>query len=127
VFVFMTSKERLTSQKKIIIDFLKSTKSHPTAESIYQAVKKKLPQISLSTVYRILNDLKEKGKIIEVFNKKGIHFDGDTSNHSHFFCSRCHKIYDIYDKFNLKPKNKIGQIKDYKIYFYGICKKCLKK
>src|SRR3989344_3001733 len=54
--------ERLTCQKKIILDYLKSVQSHPSAEIIFKEAKKKLPQISLGTVYRNLNTLKQKGR-----------------------------------------------------------------
>ncbi|MBC7073854.1 transcriptional repressor, partial [Candidatus Parcubacteria bacterium] len=48
--------ERLTSQKKIILDYLKSVRTHPSAEEIFEKVRKRLPQISLGTVYRILKN-----------------------------------------------------------------------
>ena len=125
------SEERLTSQKKIILDYLKSVKTHPSAEKVYLAVKKKLPRISQGTVYRILNNLKGRDKA-QVIPVKGIaHFDGDTSLHAHFICQKCDKIFDIFNicsKCNIleKKRLKVGKIKDYKIYFYGICKKCKK-
>ena len=54
--------ERMTSQKKIIMDYLKSVKTHPSAEKVYLAVKKKLPRISQATVYRILSSFKDKNQ-----------------------------------------------------------------
>lgn len=120
--------ERLTSQKKIVLEYLKNVKTHPSAEEIYNKVKKKLPQISLATVYRILNNSKEKGEIIEVSCKVS-HFDGDISPHIHFICEKCGKIFDIFEKVNLpkKEKIKVGEIKNYQVCLYGLCKKCLPK
>ena len=120
-------KERLTNQKRVILEYLKNTKSHPTVKEIYLEVKKKLPQISLGTVYRILNQLKEKGEVKEILTEVS-HFDGDTSFHSHFICEKCKKIFDVFEEIpELKNKKlKVGKIKDYQIIFYGICKNCKK-
>ena len=97
-------KERLTNQKKAILDYLKSVKTHPTAEEIYQKVKKKLPRISRGTVYRILNNLKKKNQIQEIITEVS-HFDADISSHTHFICQECGKIIDLFDKMpNLKNK-----------------------
>ena len=117
--------ERLTSQKKIILDYLKSVKTHPSAEEVYRKVKKRLPQISLGTVYRILGNAKEKGEVIEVSCKVS-HFDGDTSQHIHFICEKCGKIFDIFEEIRLpsQKKVKVGKIKNYQVCFYGTCKKC---
>jgi len=120
-------KERLTNQKRVILEYLKSTKSHPCAKEVYLEVKKKLPQISLGTVYRILNQLKEKGEVKEILTEVS-HFDGDLTPHSHFICQKCKKIFDVFEEIpELKNKKlKVGKIKDYQIIFYGICKKCKK-
>jgi len=117
--------ERVTSQKKIILDFLKSVKTHPSTEEVYLAVKKKLPRISLGTVYRNLKDLKEKGEIQEVFSGVS-HYDGDMSPHAHFICEKCDKIFDIFEKIDVPKKTKVGKIKNYQVYYYGFCKKCKK-
>lgn len=126
----MSSKERITSQKKIILEYLKSTKSHPTAEEVYKQVRKKLPRISKGTVYRILKGLKKKGEIREIPCKDCCHYDGDISFHAHFFCKECGKIFDIEKEFlksSTLKKIKVGKVKNYSISFYGICKQCQKK
>ena len=119
--------ERITSQRKIILDYLKSVKTHPSTEEVYLAVKQKLPQISLGTVYRNLKKLKEEGEIQEVFGEVS-HYDGDISPHAHFICERCKKIFDIFGEFNVpKKKIKVGEVRNYQLYYYGICKKCQKR
>ena len=122
--------ERITSQKKIVLDYLKGVKTHPSAEAIYKEVKKKLPHISRGTVYRILNNLKQKDEIQVIETKNRDYFDGDISSHSHFICLNCNKIYDIFDECSKcgilnKKRVKVGKIINYKIHFYGICKQCL--
>ena len=125
--ITINKKERLTSQKKIILDYLKSVKIHPSARQVYSAVRKKLPQISLGTVYRILEDFGKKNKAQKIFNEVS-HYDGDLSLHSHFICDKCKKIFDIFDDFEIKNKKiKVGKIKKYQVYIYGICKNCQRK
>ncbi len=120
--------ERITSQKKIIIDFLKKTTTHPSAENVYIAVRKKLPRISRGTVYRILKDLGSKNRIQEILDKR-VRYDGNISPHAHFFCEKCNKVFDVFEKYEIikNRKTKVGKIKNYQIYFYGTCKNCSKK
>ncbi|MFH1656513.1 MAG: transcriptional repressor [Candidatus Nealsonbacteria bacterium] len=122
-------RERITSQKQVILDYLKKNKNHPCAEKVYLDVRKKLPRISQATVYRILKDFRKKNKV-QVISVKGIScFDGDISSHAHFICQSCNKIFDIFDicgkcKILNNKKLKVGKIKNYKICFYGKCKCC---
>lgn len=125
------SKERMTAQKSFILDYLKSVKTHPSAEVIYEEVRKKLPTISQGTVYRVLNSFKEKGQILAIDTKDNVHFDGDISDHAHFICEKCGNVYDVMSECSecgiLKSKKtNIGVIISYKINFYGICNKCKK-
>jgi Fe2+ or Zn2+ uptake regulation protein len=133
--------ERITNQKKIISDYLKSVNTHPNIQEIYLVVRKKLPRISLGTVYRIVNNLREKGEIQEIAGGTS-RFDGNTLPHCHFFCERCKKIFDVFEKneifikkkltpskFALRLCNraKVDKITNYQIYFYGFCHHCQKK
>ncbi len=120
--------ERMTSQKHVVSEFLKATKSHPTAEMVYKEVRRKLPRVSRATVYRILKDMKEKGEIREI-PCKVCRYDGDLTEHSHFFCEKCGGIIDVPEKIKVSESDmkKVGKINNYQIYFYGICKKCSRK
>ena len=122
-------KERMTAQKSFIFGYLKSVKTHPSAEAVFNEVKKKLPNISQGTVYRILNNFKEKGEVLAIDTKDNVHFDADISDHAHFICEKCGNVYDVMAECSkcgiLKnKKTKVGSIKSYKINFYGICQKC---
>jgi Fe2+ or Zn2+ uptake regulation protein len=121
--------ERMTAQKSFIFDYLKSVKTHPSAEVVYKEVKKKLPNISQGTVYRVLNNFKDKGELQTIETKDNIHFDADISDHAHFICEECGNVFDITSECSecgiLKnKKTKVGKIIHYKINFYGICKQC---
>ena len=124
-------KERMTAQKSFIFGYLKSVKTHPSAETVYKEVRKKLPSISQGTVYRVLNNFKDKGELQIINTKDATHFDADISNHAHFICEECQNVYDVMDECSFcgvlkNKKTKVGSIKKYTINFYGICKKCRK-
>ncbi|MEK9135202.1 MAG: transcriptional repressor [Patescibacteria group bacterium] len=115
----------ITNQNRFILDYLRSVKTHPSAEIIYSAVKKKLPRISRGTVYRNLKSLKERGQVMEIPSDVS-RYDSDLSPHGHFFCQECGKIFDIFEKCGIleHTKVKVGKINHYQIYFYGTCKNC---
>jgi len=122
-------KRRNTKQRHIIYEILSSTDSHPTADWIYQKAKEIIPNISLGTVYRNLNILKEEGKIIEISDDKQSRFDARTDKHYHFKCEVCGNIYDIEEKDvlsieNLKIKEKGFKVKDAFVILIGECYNC---
>lgn len=121
----------MTAQKSFVFDYLKGVKTHPTAETVYKEVRKKLPNISQGTVYRVLDSFKDKGKIQAIDTKDAVHFDADISDHAHFICECCGNVYDVYDECShcgiLKNRRtKVGKINKYQIKFYGVCSSCKK-
>jgi Fur family ferric uptake transcriptional regulator len=86
----------MTQQRHVILDELKRLDSHPTADELYEIVRKKLPKISLGTIYRNLEILAESGMIqkIEVGGTQK-RFDGNTEDHYHIRCVECGRIVDI--------------------------------
>ncbi|HKL12247.1 MAG TPA: transcriptional repressor [Halanaerobiales bacterium] len=125
------AKTRMTKQRKTILQVLKNTDSHPTADWIYDKVKKDIPNISLGTVYRNLNLLAEKGKIdvINYANDQS-HYDGNTENHYHFRCQKCGNVYDLNIDLFEKEINKIVdnntefKVNTHRLEFYGVCPDC---
>lgn len=129
--ITIKKKERITCQRVIILNYLRSVTTHPSVEEIYLNVREKLPTMSLGTVYKNLKKLKEKGEVQEISCEVS-HYDGDIFSHSHFICQKCNKISDIFDvcrrcSILKRKKIKVGEIKSYQIHFYGICKNCKKK
>lgn len=122
--------KRMTKQRKLILDILCSTKCHPTAEWIYEEARKTLPDISLGTVYRNLRALHEDNAIQELnYGKSFSRFDANPGRHCHFICSICGGVFDC-DKIHMSDLDKLiakripGDIKDYRLEFYGICNDC---
>lgn len=122
----------MTAQKSFIFGYLKSVKTHPSAEAVYKEVRKKLPNISQGTVYRVLNNFKNKGELQIINTKDATHFDADISDHAHFICETCGNVYDVMDEcvscgILKSKKTKVGSIRKYTINFYGVCSACKSK
>ncbi len=124
---------RMTHQREIILQELKASGLHLTADELYDRVKKMLPRISLATVYRNLEILTQAGMIAkrEVSGRQK-RFDADVSDHDHIYCIQCHKL----DNLDLDRKA-IGRLPaaqmkgytvlGYRLEFVGICKECREK
>lgn len=119
-------------QREAVLNVLCKTKIHPTAAWIYEEVQKEIPNISLGTVYRNLSGLADNGMIKKLsFGESMVHFDGDTSVHSHFYCEVCGSINDI--RLDTTPLldtivNELGvNIKFADFNIVGQCKNCCKK
>lgn len=87
---------RMTRQRAVILEELRKTKTHPTADELYGMVRQRLPRISLGTVYRNLDFLADSGTIrrLEACGTTK-RFDGDISAHQHIRCVACGRIGDI--------------------------------
>ena len=115
-------------QREAILEVLRSTDTHPTANWIYEKVRETLPNISLGTVYRNLAQLSQSGEILSLHVADGFeHFDFVTAPHAHFHCKKCGAIIDA--KLDIEPlsklSNDLGFTPQNTIYVvYGICKNC---
>jgi len=125
---------RMTSQRKIILEALSTSRTHPPADEIYDYVRTKLPNVSLGTVYRNLETMSQYGMIVKIETPGGQkRFDYNTSSHPHFRCEKCGKIEDI--PLSLKapepdPDNEwVMQrvIKNYSLNYQGLCSDCAGK
>ena len=82
---------RLTGPRRVVLDVVRATETHPTAEWVHRMVRRRLPRVSLGTVYRNLRLLVAEGLVKEL---PGPHarFDGNLSEHHHFTCLSCGRI-----------------------------------
>lgn len=122
---------RMTSQRQVILEELQKVKSHPTANEIYDMVRKRLPRIGLGTVYRNLEILADKDiiKKLEVGGEQK-RFDGDTSSHYHIRCVECNRVDDIFIEKSQRLEKSASKCCSYKVLdhhvqFSGICSDCL--
>lgn len=126
----MSKSQRLTKQKTAILEILRSVDTHPTAEWIYQEARKEIPGLSLGTVYRNLNQLRDNGEILELnYGSSQSRFDGVAQNHYHFRCIQCGRIWDLPMPLMKTIENKAKVLKNFQIdghrlEFYGTCEDC---
>ena len=119
-------------QRDAILEVLKSTKVHPTADWVYSEVRKTIPNISLGTVYRNLAKLSDENIIVKLGLGTSIeHFDGNPEPHYHVMCTECGAISDI-EAEPLKELNSWakklfkGEIYKHSAIFFGRCDGCQK-
>lgn len=116
-------------QRDLVLQVLRSTKSHPHAEWIYNECKQTMPSISLGTVYRNLEKLVELGlaiKVANVFERE--RYDATVEPHTHMVCNDCGSVIDIVISDDLtqsliKESEHLGY-DSYGLTFYGKCDKC---
>jgi len=123
-------KRRSTRQRRMILKEVKKSKFHPSAEDVYKLVRKKMPRISLGTVYRNLELLCSEGLIFRLDNidskRRYEHIDNP---HYHVVCLRCDRVEDIYPDNYGKWNEAMGEYTNFKIshhnaVFYGTCSEC---
>lgn len=123
---------RMTRQRELILQELRKSKSHPTADDIYMKVRVRIPNISLGTVYRNLEILSEMGYISKLEgcgNQR--RYDGDIGNHYHIRCLRCGRVDDLPGDMafgvSYDPEKIPGYIvHGHNIILSGVCTECNK-
>lgn len=87
---------RLTRQRRVVFDVVRSGDHHPTAAEVFAAARQSLPGISFATVYNSLRYLKEQGLVREIaFGNGASRYDRETDRHDHAICSACGKLVDF--------------------------------
>jgi Fur family ferric uptake transcriptional regulator len=127
----------MTRQRQVILEEVKKDHSHPTADAIYERVRKRLPHISMGTVYRNLDILASCGLIRKLEpGPSQMRFDCDTHDHYHLTCTRCGKIedapIDVSDDSLETLENALGHLTKHGIFghkleFFGLCRECQEK
>ncbi|MCI6859151.1 MAG: transcriptional repressor [Eubacterium sp.] len=126
----MSAPMKNSRQRNAILQCVMDHHDHPTADVIYQELRKTFPNISLGTVYRNLSLLTSLGKIRKITcEDHADRFDGHTSPHAHFVCKSCGRLQDISYLPSVEPDQEIGDdfdgiISDYTITFQGYCHEC---
>lgn len=121
---------RLTTQRQIILEELGKVTSHPTANEVYDMVRKRLPRIGLGTVYRNLELLADSGVILKLeVGGTQKRFDATVAPHYHIRCSVCGKVDDIDIPVQENINQDAMEASNYKVLghhieFSGICPSC---
>ncbi len=86
---------RQTRQRRLVYDAVCATKNHPTAEAVYDRVRRVMPRVSLGTVYRNLQLLVADGRLRSWTRGRATRYDADLSPHDHFVCEVCGLLLDL--------------------------------
>ena len=130
--------QRHSKKRQSILDCLRSTREHPSADWIYAQLKPVYPELSPATVYRNLRQLQKEGLIRSVGIVRGQErFDADLSPHAHAFCVRCGKMIDVDaqpetdvlpDGLTDRISRRTGfELHGVELQFSGLCPECRKK
>lgn len=121
---------RMTRQRRVILEELRATNQHPSADDLYGRVREKLPRISLGTVYRNLEILTELGEIQTIALAGNLkRFDGVARNHYHMRCLNCGNLVDapleVIDSLERALQEKTEfRVLGHHLEFTGICPAC---
>lgn len=125
-----TNSFRWTSQRRCVLDELRSSHDHPAAAQIYERVRKRCPSVSYGTVYRALRFLVERGEIQELkFAASASRFDGSPGPHHHALCMRCGCLVDVHLPLPEGAYEEVAvqtgfDIVDHRAEFRGLCAEC---
>lgn len=123
---------RHSKKRDAMLELMRGTKCHPTADWVYQGMKEIFPDISLGTVYRNLNQLCEERLVMRVGVVDGHErFDADVSPHAHFFCECCGAVLDLPD--NAPTQNYLASLskqygfvaESHEFKVHGRCNDCV--
>lgn len=121
-------KIRPSVQRVSVLHYLRGVKTHPTVDTIYQALLQENPGMSRTTVYNTLELLRDNGIVTALdFGEGYLRYDAQRIPHSHFLCDRCGKVYDIMTP----PPNCLGllptgfALKRTQLSMGGICAECM--
>ena len=121
----------LTIQRRRILEFILDRKDHPTADQIFEGTRKHLPDVSRTTVYRVVDTLVDVGVIAKAWLRgAATRFDPVTDRHHHCVCTRCEKLIDVDDgqfarRMDLPDAGALAfEVHDFCVQFFGICAAC---
>jgi len=123
---------KLTAQRLAIIRLLARDMTHPGAGDVFRKVRKRMPNISMSTVYYTLDMLKKEGLIQELeFYDQDNRYDVNVANHINLICKKCGKIEDFpgelpYSYAQVQQKTEFQPLA-MRYEYYGYCKGCRRK
>ena len=120
-----------TKQRQLILDAVMASTTHPTADELFQDIRKQLPTISLATVYRNLNILSEDGRIRKI-EMPGMpdRFDWRMTTHDHLWCEKCGRVFDftLPQALDRQIEEVSGmKVRQYTLVARGLCPACRQK
>jgi Fe2+ or Zn2+ uptake regulation protein len=120
----------MTRQRRVILEELRSVDTHPSADEVYAMVRKRLPRVSLGTIYRNLEILSQSGEIRRIDSGGSLkRFDGNADGHYHIRCLQCDRLVDAFIDLGLDIDQQFKGATDFLVFghrleFVGLCPHC---
>ncbi len=120
----------VTVQRRAILEAVLRSDEHPTADQVFEVVGERVPGVSRTTVYRVLETLVELGVIRRLHHPgPAARFEGKIGRHHHLICRKCNAVIDVehaaLDELPLpNVADKGFEIDDFSVHFTGLCAKC---
>ena len=119
-------------KRDAILNYLRCTTEHPSAETVYANLKAEIPDLSLGTVYRNIALFKQQGLIVSLGSVDGVErYDGNIDPHVHFVCTGCGQILDLHgmqvpQELNHAASAETDGVVDHcHLTFHGRCRTCV--
>jgi Fur family peroxide stress response transcriptional regulator len=126
--LFRARKLPVTHQRLAVFEALRTSREHPSAETLYKRLKPGFPALSLATVYKTLRTLQRLGLAAVVDSPSAqTRYDAITQTHHHLICLKCGRIADVFDEKldAVKPPRFPGfAVSGHSVHFRGLCKAC---
>ncbi|MCS7067009.1 MAG: transcriptional repressor [Meiothermus sp.] len=123
--------KRLTKQRKAVLEVVRHAQGHhPDAAWVYAEVRKKVPSISLGTVYRTLEALTEEGYLVPLSRPgEALRYEANLDGHLHMVCRKCNRFFDIVQPLpdllsEVKTRYPAYEIEDVQVEYHGVCPEC---
>ena len=123
----------ITSQRRAVLDAVLDRNDHPTADDVHTLVRRRLPEVSRTTVYRTLDTLVRLGIITKACHPGSVvRFDPRTELHHHLVCMHCDRVLDFedarLDAVPIPDTSGTGfEVSDFRVQLRGICQHCRQK
>ena len=127
----MATNQKHFRKRDAILDYLRGTTAHPSAETIYTDLKIQIPDLAMGTVYRNLTLFKQQGLVSSVATVSGVErFDANTAPHVHFICTDCDAVIDLHE---MQIPDSLhataaccsgGKVSGCQLSFTGVCRAC---
>lgn len=120
--------KKCTAQRREVFAYLRSNVKHPSVETVWLHVRRKMPDISLDSVYRILDDFAGMGVVRRLMVDTVMRYDANAAPHDHFLCARCGTMYDfscLDDEVVRRACGRFGRVDAVDLQVRGVCERCL--
>jgi Fur family peroxide stress response transcriptional regulator len=128
----MKGEGRLTRYRKVVLESLRSTESHPTAAEVYRLVRRRSPGVAYATIYNSLHWLEQKGFIRRIdFVEQAARYDPIVERHDHLVCDRCGALKDVWLKLSAQLLGRAARgegfrVERHRTELFGLCGECVR-